>query len=79
MWALARDYASAGVLRGNRALDLLHYASATQLGCSHLASWDVKHFNLGVEGRVNRVNSSRGLTTLKVGDPAMLRRYFGVG
>jgi predicted nucleic acid-binding protein len=68
LWTLSSEYASLWVLRGNRTLDLLHYASASLLGCTHLASWDKKHFNGRVERRVNDVNASRGLTTLKVGD-----------
>jgi len=78
LWTLSSEYASLRVLRGNRTLDLLHYASATQLGCSHLASWDKKHFNEKVEKLVNSVNASRGLTTLKVGDPATIARYLGI-
>jgi predicted nucleic acid-binding protein len=78
LWTLSSGYASLGVLRGNRTLDLLHYASATQLGCTHLASWDKKHFNEKIEKRANRVNASRGLATLKVGDPIIIARYLGI-
>lgn len=59
--------------------DLLHYAAATLLNCSHLASWDREHFNESTERRVNRVNSLTGLATLKVGDPIKLARSLGFG
>ncbi len=77
LWSLSNEYASLGVLGENRTLDLLHYASATLLGCTHLASWDRTHFNERVEERVNKVNASKGLTTLKVGDPVAVARYLG--
>ncbi|MFQ6135459.1 MAG: hypothetical protein ACE5KU_06585, partial [Nitrososphaerales archaeon] len=60
-------------------LDLLHYASATLLNCSHLASWDKKHFNQRVEKRINKANSLSGLATLKVGDPIRIVRSLGFG
>lgn len=78
LWTLAAEYTFLGVLRGNSALDLLHYASATRLGYTYPASWDKKHFNSKVGERVNRVNPSRGLTTLKVGDPVKIGRHLGI-
>lgn len=59
--------------------DLLHYASATLLNCTHLASWDKKHFNQRIERKVNEANLLAGLTTLKVGDPPYIRRALGLG
>jgi len=79
LWSLLDGYISLRAMDTKRTLDLLHYASATLLGCTHLASWDRRHFNSRVEKRVNRVNSSRGLTTLKVGDPITVARYLGIG
>jgi predicted nucleic acid-binding protein len=78
LWSLSRDYASLGVLGESRTLDLMHYASATLLGCTHVASWDRRHFNDRVEKRVNRVNASKSLATLKVGDPVAVERYLGI-
>lgn len=77
LWNLSKEYASLGVLGENRTLDLLHYASATLLGCTHLASWDKSHFNERIEKRVNKANASKGLTALKVGDPVAVARYLG--
>ena len=77
LWSLSEEYASRGVLGVSRRLDLLHYASATLLGCTHLASWDKSHFNGRVEKRVNKANASRALTALKVGDPVAVARYLG--
>lgn len=59
--------------------DLLHYASAALLNCTHLASWDKKHFNQRVERKVNKANLLAGLTTLKVGDPIYIGRALGLG
>ena len=78
LWTLSSEYISLGELPGNRTLDLLHYASATLLGCTHLASWDKKHFNEKVEKRVNRANASTGLTALKVSNPLTIGRYLGI-
>jgi predicted nucleic acid-binding protein len=60
-------------------LDLLHYASATLLSCSHLASWDKAHFNQQVQRRINRINSISSLTPSKVGDPMRIGRSLGLG
>ena len=78
LWSLSSEYASLGVLGMKRMFDLLHYASATMLGCTHLASWDRRHFNDRIERKVNRVNASKGLTTLKVGDPFTVARLLGI-
>jgi hypothetical protein len=59
--------------------DLLHYASATLLSCSHLASWDQDHFNQRIAKKVNKANSSLNLPTLILGDRASLRRSLGLG
>lgn len=59
--------------------DLLHYASATLLSCSHLGSWDKDHFNERIAKKVNKANSSMNLPTLKVGDPVSLGRSLGLG
>ena len=77
-WRLSGEYASLRVLGANRTLDLLHYASATLLGCTHVASWDRAHFNDRVEKRVNRANASKDLASLKVGNPVAIARYLGI-
>lgn len=79
LWNLESAYASSRVLGQKRTFDLLHYASATLLGCSHLASWDRRHFNGRIGKRVDRVNASRGLTNLIVGDPVSIGRRLGIG
>ena len=78
LWSLSSEYASLGVLGSKRIFDLLHYASATLSGCTHLASWDRRHFNDRIEQRVNRVNASKGLTSLKVGDPFTVVRHLRI-
>lgn len=62
-----------------RALDLMHYASATVLECTHLASWDKEHFNSRVQSRINMVNDRRGLAALIVGDPVVIVRKIEIG
>jgi len=37
-----------------------------------------KTLNERVEKRVNKVNTSKGLATLKVGGPAAIARYLGI-
>ena len=57
----------------------MHYASATLLNCSHLASWDKKHFNQSLGKKVNKVNSMLGLATLNVGSPLFIERSLKLG
>ena len=78
LWSLSTEYATLGALGSKRTFDLLHYASATLLGCTHLVSWDKRHFNDRDEERLNRVNASRNLTTLKVDDPSIVTRQLGI-
>lgn len=78
LWSLLDEYASQRVLASRRSMDLMHYASATLLGCTHLASWDRRHFSGRIGARVNRVNSSKGLSTLIVGDPITVARSLGI-
>ena len=59
--------------------DLLHYASATLLNCTYLASWDKKHFNQHIQRKVNEANLLAGLTTLRVGDPLDIERALALG
>lgn len=75
---MSSEYASLGVLGRKRIFDLLHYASATLSGCTHLASWDRRHFNGRIERRINKVNASKGLTSLKVGDPFTVARHLRI-
>lgn len=60
-------------------IDLMHYASATLLNCSHLASWDKEHFNQHIEKKINKVNSAMRFTSLKVGDPVHIARSLKFG
>lgn len=78
LWELLDEYSSRGVLGQKQTVDLMHYASATLLECTHLAAWDRKHFNARVGRRVNRVNSSKGLADLIVGDPIVIVRSIGL-
>lgn len=76
---LADRYVAYQIAERKYRFDLLHYASATLLGCSHLASWDREHFNERVAKRVNKVNSMNGFITLKVGDPEHVERSLQLG
>ena len=79
LWNLLDEYLFRRVLGPRRLIDLMHYASATLMKCTHLASWDREHFNDSIAMRVNKVNSSAGLANLKVGDPIRIARYLGLG
>ena len=78
LWSLKDEYVASGAMTERRTLDLLHYASATLLSCTHLASWDGRHFNEKIGKRINRVNVSRGLSTLIVGSPFVVSRRLRV-
>lgn len=78
LWVLTDEYLSRRALGARRSVDLMHYSSATLLGCTHLASWDRGHFNGRIAARVNRANSSEGLASLIVGDPPTIARSLGV-
>lgn len=78
LFDLANRYFSRKVVGAKYRFDLLHYASATLLGCSNLASWDKAHFNQNVGRKVNAVNSALGLTNLNVGDPVYIARSLGL-
>ena len=72
-------YISQWPLGAKHRYDLLYYASATLLNCTHLASWDKKHFNQRVERRVNQANLLAALTTFKVDDPIHIGKALGFG
>jgi len=76
---LANQYFAHRVAGTKYSVDLMHYASATLLNCSHLASWDKEHFNQRIEKKINKVNSATGLTSLKVGDPVHIARSLEFG
>ena len=78
MWELADAYASDSSIGGVRFLDYMHCASATLLRCTHLASWDRRHFNKRFEYFVCAVNRSRHLADLIVGDPRTIGRTLGI-
>ena len=72
--SLVDRYLSENIVGEKYRFDLLHYASATLLNCTHLVSWDKGHFNQSVGKKVNAVNSVLGLATLNVGDPVDISR-----
>lgn len=74
VWELAEFYIAEDVLTKRHVLDLLHYASASLLGCTHVASWDNKQFNDGISKKVNSVNAKHGLSNLIVGKPEYIMR-----
>lgn len=57
LWRLSSEYGSLGVLGRKRTMDLLHYASATLLGCTHLASWDRSSVNLSAHDTFSYLSS----------------------
>lgn len=73
-WKLAEFYVVEDVLTRRHRLDLLHYASASLLGCTHVVSWDSKQFNDRISKKVNSVNAKHGLSSLIVGKPEYIMR-----
>ncbi len=79
VWGLSQIYVDADVLTVRHRLDLFHYAAASLLHCTHLVSWNSKHFNDKIAMKINKVNSKQGLVSLIVGKPnyMMRREDFG--
>ncbi|MGH9922679.1 MAG: hypothetical protein ACRD38_08000 [Nitrososphaerales archaeon] len=79
VWDLSQTYLDNDVLTVRHRLDLFHYATASLLHCSHLASWNSKHFNDKIAMKINKVNAKRGLLSLIVGKPNYIirREEFG--
>jgi hypothetical protein len=73
-WKLSEIYLDEGVLTKRHRLDLLHYASASLLGCTHLASWDSRQFNDRISKKVSNANAKQGLSSLIAGKPEYIVR-----
>ncbi len=69
VWKLSETYVQENVLTKGHRLDLLHYASASLLGCTHVASWDNKQFNHKISKKISSVNVKHGLSSLLAGKP----------
>lgn len=69
VWNLSQVYLDANILTVRHRLDLFHYAAASLLNCTHIASWNRRQFNERIAMRVNTVNSERKLSTLIVQTP----------
>lgn len=74
VWKLSEIYLNEGVLTKRHQLDLLHYASASLLGCTHLASWNSRQFNERISKKVNNANAKQGLSSLIAGKPEYIMR-----
>lgn len=73
-WKLSEIYLDEGVLTKRHRLDLLHYASASLLGCTHLASWNSRQFNDRISMKVSNANAKQGLSNLIAGKPEYIMR-----
>jgi predicted nucleic acid-binding protein len=69
VWKLSETYIQENVLTKRHRLDLLHYASASLLGCTHVASWDNKQFNYKISKKISSANVKHGLSSLLAGKP----------
>jgi predicted nucleic acid-binding protein len=74
VWSLSQNYLDANILKVRHRLDLFHYAAASLLNCTHLASWNKRQFNDKIAERINRVNVNQGLLSLIVGSPDYIVR-----
>jgi predicted nucleic acid-binding protein len=79
VWELSQIYLVKKVLTERHLLDLFHYAAASLLGCTHLASWNSKQFNDKIVMKVNKANSERGLPSLIAGRPDYIMRQENFG
>jgi len=74
VWNLSQIYLDTNVLAVRHRLDLFHYSAASLLNCTHLASWNKKHFNDKIAMSVNKINAKQGLLSLIVGSPTYIIR-----
>jgi hypothetical protein len=79
IWKLSEIYLDEGVLTKRHRLDLLHYASASLLGCTHLASWNCRQFNDKVSKKASNVNAKQKLSSLIAGKPEYIMRQENLG
>ncbi|MGH9879622.1 MAG: hypothetical protein ACRD5H_18490, partial [Nitrososphaerales archaeon] len=69
VWNLSQIYLDDRILTSRHRLDLFHYAAASLLNCTHVASWNRKHFNDKITMKINKINTERELLSLIVGNP----------
>ena len=79
VWNLSQAYLDERVLTVRHRLDLFHYAAASLLNCTYLASWNGKQFNDKIAAKINRINSKRGLLSLIAGTPEYISRQENFG
>jgi hypothetical protein len=79
VWKLSESYVLENVLTKRHRLDLLHYASASLLGCTHVASWDSKQFNHKISKKISSANAKHGLSSLLAGKPEYIMRQENLG
>ncbi len=74
VWKLSQTYLDGQVLTVRHRLDLFHYAAASLLDSTHLASWNSRQFNDKIAMKVSRINSKQGLLSLIAGKPDYIVR-----
>ena len=74
-WRLSEIYLAEDTLTKRHRLDLLHYATASLLGCTYVASWDGKQFNDKTSKKVSTVNAKQGLSSSLAGKPEYIMRH----
>lgn len=74
VWSLSQIYLDTNIQTVRHRLDLFHYAAASLLNCTHLASWNKRQFNDKIAERINRINVKQGLLSLIVGSPDYIVR-----
>jgi len=79
VWNLSQIYLDAHILTVRHRLDLFHYAATSLLNCTHLASWNSKHFNDKIAIKINKVNAKQELLSLIVGKPSYIVRRENLG
>lgn len=79
MLDLEKIYLEEGILTKRHHLDLLHYATASLLGCTYLASWNSRHFNDQISKKVSSVNMKHRLSSLIAGKPDCIMKREKLG
>ncbi len=79
VWKLSQTYLDERVLTVRHRLDLLHYAAASLLNSTHLASWNSRQFNDKIAVKVSRINSKHGLLSLIAGKPDYIVKRENLG
>lgn len=79
IWELSQSYLAGRALTRRHLVDLLHYAAASLLSCSCIASWNTRQFNDKISAQISRINGENDLLSLIAGTPNNIARSKNLG